>query len=164
MIDSRLRFQFWWAQWDRLSQMSRLQMNTEGTKAEHRFSSTCGSTGTWKYLQVLSILNRIKLVNCKHQYVEQNTFKTLCHTVTEPNMARSRTFYHQSALFLSLPLPSHIKNIVSYSYTYPKLIKCSYLGWYCILKGESIHYLCTNIYLIQTQTRGLGAQKNPIKA
>ena len=94
----------------------------------HGFSSTCGSTGTWKYLQVLRILNRIKLVSCKHQYVEQNTFKTLCHTVTEPNMARSRTFYHQSALFLSLPLPSHIKNIVSYSYTYPKLIKCSYLG------------------------------------
>ena len=30
--------------------------------------------------QVLSILNRNKLVNCKHQYVEQNTFKTSCHT------------------------------------------------------------------------------------
>ena len=27
-----------------------------------------------EYLRVLSILNRIKLVNCKHQYVEQNTF------------------------------------------------------------------------------------------
>src|SRR5882762_4756049 len=64
----------------------------------HGFSSTCGSTGTWKYLQVLSILNRIKLVNCKHQYVEQNTFKTLCHTVTEPNMARSAARFLPSIL------------------------------------------------------------------
>jgi hypothetical protein len=33
------------------------------------FSSTCGSTGTLKYLQVLRILNRNKVVNCKHKYM-----------------------------------------------------------------------------------------------
>ena len=41
--------------------------------------------------------------------------------------------HHQSALFLSLPLLSHIKNnvtFVSYSSKYQKLIKCSYLDWY----------------------------------
>src|ERR1700677_450619 len=32
------------------------------------FSSTCGFTGTWKYFQVLSILNRNKVVDCKHKY------------------------------------------------------------------------------------------------
>ena len=35
----------------------------------HGFSSTCGSTGTWKYLQVLRILKRNKVVNCKHKYM-----------------------------------------------------------------------------------------------
>src|SRR6267154_4512306 len=76
------------------------------------FSSTCGSTGTWKYLQVLSILNRIKLVNCKHQYVEKNTFKTSCHTVMEPNMAQSAARFLPSIRSLPLtPTPiSHQKH------------------------------------------------------
>ena len=62
-----------------------------------------------EYLRVLSILNRIKLVNCKHQYVEQNTFWTSCHTVTKPNMARSATRFLPS--IRSLPLtPNPIKH------------------------------------------------------
>ena len=99
----------------------------------HRFSSTCGSTGTWKYLQVLSILNRNKVVNCQHKYMwnKIHTFKMLCHTDRTKYGSISCTLHHQSALFLSLSLPSHIKNIVnfvSYNSKYQKLIKCSYLG------------------------------------
>ena len=35
----------------------------------HRFSSTCGSTGTWKYLWVLRILKVNTVVNCKYKYM-----------------------------------------------------------------------------------------------
>ena len=83
----------------------------------HGFLSTCGSTGTWKYLQVLSILNINKLVNCKHQYVEQNTFKTLCHTVTEPDMAQSATRFLPSIRSLPLtPTPIPQKHCKLYLY------------------------------------------------
>jgi hypothetical protein len=44
------------------------------------FSSTCGSTGTWKYLQVLRILNRNKLFNCKYKCMWNKIF--LRHGVT----------------------------------------------------------------------------------
>jgi len=97
----------------------------------HGFSSTCGSTDTLKYLQVLSILNINKVIICKHKYMWNKIL--LRHHITlwqnQIWLDRPRTSYHQSTLFLSLPLPSHIKNIVSYSSTYQKQIKCSYLGW-----------------------------------
>jgi hypothetical protein len=54
-------------------------------------------------------------------YVEQNNFETWCYTVTEPNRAwLAACFLPSIALSHSLrvPLPSHFKNIVSYSSTY----------------------------------------------
>ena len=45
------------------------------------FSSTCGSTGTWKYVQVLSILNRNKVVNCQHKYMWNKILLRHCVTL-----------------------------------------------------------------------------------
>jgi len=103
----------------------------------HGFSSTCGSTGTWKYLQVLSILNRNKVGNCKHKYMWNKILLRHCVTLwwNQTWLDQPRASYCPSALFLSLTLPSHIKNIVSYSLTFQKLIKCSYLG--CIRRWVS---------------------------
>src|SRR5882762_8866161 len=60
---------------------------------------------------------------------------------------------------LSLSLPSHFRNDVSYSFMYENqsivLIQVDN-PWY---KGESVHYVVLTIYLIQTQMRGWGAKK-----
>ena len=65
-------------------------------------------------------------------YVAQNNFETWCHTVTEPNMAQSAAcFLPINRSLLSLPqspTPIPLQNIVSYSSTYQKLTKFSYLG------------------------------------
>src|SRR5258705_13598061 len=60
----------------------------------HGFLSTCGSTGTWKYLQVLRILNTNKVVNFKCKYMWNKI-----------GLEWPRASYHQ---LLSLtPLESH---------------------------------------------------------
>ena len=100
----------------------------------HRFSSTCGSTGTQKYLQVLSILNRNKVVNCQHKYMWNKILLRHCVTLWQNQIWLNQLCSSPSIHSLPLtptPIP-HQKhsNIVSYSSQYQKLIKCSYLGWY----------------------------------
>jgi len=98
----------------------------------HGFSSTCGSTGTWKYLQVLRILNTNNIVNFKCKYMWNKII--LRHGVTPWRnqiwLDRPCASYYQSlSLTPSESLPCHFKNIVSYSSTYQKLTKCPYLGY-----------------------------------
>jgi len=89
-----------------------MQVSATGWLRSHesktrRFSSTCGSTGTWKYLQILSILNRNEELNCKHKYyVEQILLRHQSHCDwNQIWLDQPRASYHQSTLFLSLPLP-----------------------------------------------------------
>ena len=60
------------------------------------FSSTCGSTGTWKYLRVLRILNRNKVLNFKYKYMWHKII--LRHGVTPWWLNQPHTSYHQSTL------------------------------------------------------------------
>ena len=82
----------------------------------HGFSSTCGSTGTWKYLQVLRILNTNKMVNFKCKYMWHKII--LRHGVTPWQnqiwLNRPRASYPSIALSshsLRVPLPSHFKTL-----------------------------------------------------
>jgi len=68
----------------------------------HGFSSTCGSTGTWKYLQVLSILNRNKVVNCQHKYMWNKILLRHCVTLWQNQIWLNRLC--ASPLIRSLPL------------------------------------------------------------
>ena len=72
-----------------------------------RFLSTCGSTGTWEYLQVLSILNRNKVVNCQHKYMWNKILLRHCVTLWRNQiwLNQLRASYRQSTLFFLLPLP-----------------------------------------------------------
>ena len=90
---------------------------------------------TWVYysMYILSfyILN--------HAFYHFLSFFSLCHTVTEPNMAQSAV--HTSLLFTinllpltSAPIPH--QNIESCCSKYQKLINCSYSGDNLYYKGE----------------------------
>ena len=98
------------------------------------FLGTCGSTGTQKYLQVLSILNRDKVVKCQHKYMWNKILLRHCVTLWQNQIWLDRPCTSPSICSLPLtptPIP-HQKhsNLVSYSSQYQKLIKCSCLDWY----------------------------------
>ena len=74
-----------------------------------------------KYLQVLSILNRNKVVNCQHEYMWNKILWRHCVTLWWNQIWLNQP--HTSPSIHSLPLtPTPIPH--------QKLIKCSYLSWY----------------------------------
>jgi hypothetical protein len=80
----------------------------------HRFPSTCGSTGTWKYLWVLKILNRNKVVNCKYKYMWNQIISRHGVTLWQNQIWHDQpcTSYHQHALsshLHSIPFQKHCK-------------------------------------------------------
>jgi hypothetical protein len=106
------------------------------------FSSTCGSTGTWKYL-VLRILNINQLVNCKYKYMWNKIILRHCVTPWQNQiwLNWSHPSYHQSTLSsYSHSHPTSKTNPMFLSRLIMHITKVSFLILMCVL----------TVYLMQT--------------